>query len=265
MGLVRVDPATNAAKVIDRDLGASISATGDALWRVGYYAGKAMRYELPTGRRTLTLEEPGPLSVFARPDGVWVSLHADGKVRRLDPTTGRSTATTVVTTPDCCGAAEFAQVGSRVYVTVTKDGTLVGLDPASAKVVDRVQLQQTCDGLRPIGGYLWTCWFDSEAEREAVDVPKIQRIDPASFASLPITVGLHDGLPGEVDGEAWIPVGDRIVHLDHVTGQPDRELHLDMPGYNASNLLQAFDAVWVTSRTDPRVVRIEQAAFRDGS
>jgi hypothetical protein len=131
--------------------------------------------------------------------------------------------------------------------------------------VDRVQLAQACDGLRPVGGYLWTCWFDSQAEREADNVPKIQRIDPASFASTSIEVGLHDGLPGEVDGEAWLPVGDRIVHLDHATGQPDRELRLDMPGYNASNLIQAFGAVWVTSRSDPRVVRIDQAAFRDGS
>ena len=40
-----------------------------------------------------------------------------------------------------------------------------------------------------------------------------------TFASDVIEVGLHDGFPGEVDGEAWIPVQDRIEHLDRTTGR----------------------------------------------
>ena len=38
-----------------------------------------------------------------------------------------------------------------------------------------------------------------------------------------------------------------------------------MPGYSGSNVVEAFGSVWVTSRTDPRVVRISVAAFGDGS
>ena len=262
-GLVRIDPSTNVATVIDHDPGANLSATGKDLWRVGFFANKVMRYDLASSRRTLTEAQPGPLYAYATPDAVWISLHSDGKIRRLDPRTGKVTATTVVSTPECCSSAEFAQVDKRLFVSVVKDRTIVELDPHTTKLVQTVQLPQTCDLLDDVGGALWTCWQDP-GEEDSQLAEKIQRIDPATFASDVIQVGPHDGLPGDVDGEAWIPVQDRIVHLDRATGQVDRELRLDMPGYPGSNLVQAFGSVWVTSRTDPRVVRISVGAFGGG-
>lgn len=261
LGLVRVDPSSNVVTVVDRDPGANVSTYRDDLWRAGYNTGKVMRYSVATGHRTLEVPQPSPLNLMATSTAIWVSVHDDGKVRRLDPATGSVLTTTVVSTPGCCGPAQFARRGDRLFVTVTKDGTIVELDPSSGKIIGRHKLPQACDGLAQAGGMLWTCWFDpSELESEIAHAT--QRIDPTSFSATHITVGPHDGIPGDVEGEAWIPVQDRIVHLDRATGLPDRELRLDMPGFMGSNLVEASDSVWLTSRTDPRFVRIGLDAFR---
>ena len=260
-GLAQIDPATNEVRMIDTLRGAIISTSANRLWRAAFFEDKVRGYEVPSGRGTAVLEIPGPYAVFATEDAVWVSEHNDGAVRKLDIETGKTLGRVLVSTPECCSASAFAQVGDRLFVAVNKDGAIVELDPVEVRVIQSVQVSGACDVFRHVADALWTCWWDPDGNEDNL-FRSVTRIDPTTLQATEVVIGDHQGFPTEIDGEAWIAVGDSFVQLARGTGKPQRVVRIvDVDGFIGWNAVEAFGSVWIYARDDSRVIRVDAAAF----
>ena len=261
-GLVRIDADTNTAEIVDTDRGASVSGTGDVLWRAGFRVDKLMRYDARTGTRTFTHDVTGPLEVLATPSAAWVGLHTLGRVLKLDIDTGDVLADTVVGSSDCCGVGDFAQVGDSIWAVVNKDSTMVELDPATGQVKQTVHSDaHLCDGLRYVVDALWSCWYTAQDDDDPPCTGAV-RFDPAMGSPTSLVLPRNACMVFEAAGSAWVPVGDRLVQIDPVSAAPMRVVGLGIAGYEPIAINEALGAVWIYSMGDTRVLRIDPDDLR---
>jgi hypothetical protein len=89
----------------------------------------------------------------------------------------------------------------------------------------------------------------------------IQLIDTSSFEVV-AHINLGPGapqlaMPVEIDGETWMPVGDKLWHLAPNDGwQPDRIVDLSIPHMRARWAVAAFDSIWIATVLPSRIVRV---------
>ena len=175
----------------------------------------------------------------------------------------------------------------RIWTTAWRDGTLVEIDPAKARVVRRITVGKYPTSLLMRSGSLWVGFG-----RDATDVA---RVDPASGLVSRVAVGVRapSHFLSTSNGIWVVNDGDAIVRLDPATGTvlgtthigrtlvqpasapdgtiwvPDKEIdtifRIDpttgrvidsfAAGDGAYNALRAFGSMWVTSYAGAEVWR----------
>jgi hypothetical protein len=113
---------------------------------------------------------------------------------------------------------------------------------------------------RYANGFVWI--------RAATDIPEdvpepglIYRIDPQTNEVIPLIVDEDALLAAEIDGELWFSAGGELINVDPDTGQTIRAIELNVEGFEATEMFEAFGYVWVTAFEDPRALRLSLDEF----
>lgn len=157
--LTRLDPATN--RVTDRIvLGgqpAGLLGDGDTLW-VADYAGSVVRLDARTNAAVARISVGGNPESLALGFGLlWVS-NQDGTLTAIDPGTNGVVGARVTGDPDLDAVAAGADA---LWTTSFYGGTLLKVDPASRKVVQRIRLGGEGSGVLVRGGSVWASVYDA--------------------------------------------------------------------------------------------------------
>ena len=264
-GLVRVDPRTNEAEVIDTDFGAYLAVVGDAVWRQAYFLDRVSRYDSASALVDMTLHIPGPLGIVATESDLWVTEHNTGMLDEVDPVTGDVVMQAQVGHAGEAGLAGIQVVDDSLWIGVPADRNLLQVNPVTGTVVATIPLPYN-PGERLVyaGGALWMAAGDSDAG--AAPPGTLMRFDPATaqVAVVEVPPGPDGGEPmvTEIEGEAWIPSGDLLIQLDRSTGQPKRAVRLGVDGYVGTTVSEMLGGVWISSRISPDLVLVAPADLR---
>jgi streptogramin lyase len=157
--LTRLDPATNGVigHVVLGGQPAGLLGDGDTLW-VADYAGSVVRVDTRTNTPVARIPVGGNPESFALGFGLlWVS-NQDGTLTAIDPATNAVAGGKVTGDPDLDAVA----VGSDALWTTSFYGsTLLKVDPASRKVVQRIPLGGEGSGVLVRGGSVWASVYDA--------------------------------------------------------------------------------------------------------
>ena len=143
--------------------------------------------------------------------------------------------------------------GSRVFVTVWDDGTVVELDPRTAEPMASFEVGEHPCGIAWVDGALWVALL---SDRELV------RVDPDTPASGGDGWGtpncsIWDLQPGQ--GSVWVV--DRgmpgVRRLDPTTGE---ELASARVGGTPSGIVATDDGVWVAQQASGTIVFVDAAS-----
>jgi YVTN family beta-propeller protein len=206
--LVRIDPATNdvVATIPVGRAPSGLAVGAGAVWVSRHSDGTVVRIDPATNQVVATIavgRAPGAVTVAG--GVVWVAL-PQGGLGRIDPASNRST---VVSVSRCC-AGELAAGGGALWVANRGDGTLVRVDPATARVAARVLLPKTTEQ-RPhqvaVGD--GAVWVTSASPRRGT-ANLLWRVDPASnqvIGTLDLGPTSAGGMPNSVaagNGAVWV-------------------------------------------------------------
>jgi glutamine cyclotransferase len=167
--LTRLDPATNAVTghVALGGQPAGLLGDGDTLW-VADYGGSVIRVDARTNAVVARIPVDGNPESFALGFGLlWVS-NQDGTLTAIDPATNAVAGAKVTGDRDLDAVA----VGSDALWTTSFYGnTLLKVDPASRKVLQRIPLGGEGSGVLVRGGSVWASVYDARL---------VVRVDAAS-------------------------------------------------------------------------------------
>jgi streptogramin lyase len=157
--LTRLDPATNGVigHLVLGGQPAGLLGDGDTLW-VADYAGSVVRVDTRTNTAVARIAVGGNPESFALGFGLlWVS-NQDGTLTAIDPATNAVAGARVTGDPDLDAVA----VGSdALWTTSFYGGTLLKVDPASRKVVQRIRLGGEGSGVLVRAGSVWASVYDA--------------------------------------------------------------------------------------------------------
>ena len=252
---------------------------------------------------TLASIDPSTLAVTRYPDipvhcaiasdgggTVWATIAAQSRVTKVDATTGKSLVTTPL--PDACG---IGVTKDQVWVTSPGEGTIVQVDPKTAKVVRAVDVEPMPFLAQPIGklvyasgegGGGWLRAYDIEtgelvAERTSTEQALIDelalgfgslwgtaRTDQALVRFAPDTLAVEGSVPigAEPSGVAatedaiWVTqLGGRLVRVDPATMTVTHTWALDAR-WVAWPVI-GFGRLWLSALEDDAVLGIDLDAL----
>jgi streptogramin lyase len=265
--LTQVDPATNSVvrKVrTPHPPGFGTYADG-SLWIASLLDSAVMELDAGTGRALRTIESTAgkpfhrPIGVAATGKDLWVLNHGDESVRstltRLDPRTG-----TVLGTTDLPGhhAGGPLVAAGQLWITLTQEGTVVRVDPATGRIVGKPILVDTgtCLSASVADGDPWYTGLEAD---DGTCHDAARRVDAGSAKLSPVVYGPGKSLVNfaSAGGSVWASdIGHTLYHVDTKTGAIRPSLTLDGP--DAPNqLLVAFGSIWVLSGPTGRLTRVD--------
>jgi streptogramin lyase len=168
--VLRIDPAT--AKVVARIPAGKVlyglELTDDAVWATSQLDNTIIRIDPKTNKRVAVITDPhdNPFTFAETAGALWVS-HADGAFAELDTKTNRFLGA-VHTTPRSVGDSDAA--GGSVWYPDRITGKLLRIDPRTAKVTAKVELEPGYAVAQEGFGDLWVANFGGEG---------LARIDPS--------------------------------------------------------------------------------------
>ena len=262
LGLDQLDPNGRRATLVDDDPGVYLSAVDDRLWRAAWSTSTVYRYDAATNYRDLELTVSLPGGIYATSSTVFVSEHEAGGVVLLDANTGEQIGRTqLVPAADCCAVAGIESNGESLWTTVGWAKKVFRLDQTDGSVLADIDLEHHPSPVfRYANGFVWI--------RAATDIPEdvpepglIYRIDPQTNEVIPLLVDENAHLAAEIDGELWFAAGGELINVDPDTGQTIRAIELNVEGFEATEMFEAFGYVWVTAFEDPRALRLSLDEF----
>jgi YVTN family beta-propeller protein len=157
--LTRLSPATNGVvgHVVLGGQPAGLLGDGDTLW-VADYAGSVIRVDTRTNAVVARIPVGGNPEGFALGFGLlWVS-NQDGTLTAIDPSTNAVAGAKVTGDPDLDAVA----IGPDALWTTSFYGkTLLKVDPASRRVIQRIRLGGEGSGVLVRGGTVWASVYDA--------------------------------------------------------------------------------------------------------
>jgi hypothetical protein len=160
------------------------------------------------------------------------------------------------------GPAGLVSQGNDLWVNVKRGATLALINPNGA-VLRSVQLGgvDIGDDIALTSAGLWAEVFheDDSSELDLVDTKTLR---------VKARLGAPEGggtwaMPVEVHGQIWLPLEDKVVHLDPDRGwQPDRAVVLGVPDMHPRWDTVGFGSVWISSLSPARIVRVSYSDFR---
>jgi streptogramin lyase len=261
-GLMRINPQSNQVSIVDHDPGSSLSVLGDTLWRAAWATGDVYRYDALSAQRTLETKASLPVGIYASDNAVWVAEHEAGDIVRLDPQTGSLIGRTqLVPAADCCGPAGVEPAGDALWSSVPLARKVFKLDSVDGKILADIDLPRH-PGPQPhfAVGSIWVRGA-TDFEDEVPEPGLWYRIDPATVKVTELFVDEDASIPVEVNGELWFPAGDELINVDPETGRTVRSVPLNVEGFAATDMFEAFGSIWVTAAEDPRALRLMPGAL----
>ena len=239
-GLVRIDPGTLKAKLVDHGEHFGIAVTRDALWTTDPERGTANRFDPVKGTQTATAEVIGyPEAVAILEDSVWVAQHRRGSVTRLGEPSAKVITLVEVGPAGAGGPHGITATKDGVWVGITNNHSIVRIDPSSNAVVATIETKTSpCGGIavQPDAVWVSSCYDDHFAVR----------VDPRTNRNVAeIDIGGHNGGAVVVDGYPWFPVANRLVRIDPATNRIDRIVEFAKAGFDGYGTVIGFDSVWV--------------------
>lgn len=232
-----------------------------------------------------------PSGIVATADAIWAEDHAQtNRVYSLDPMTGKTTAEVTVRRP-CDVVAAF----DRVWIADLDAGQLLGVDPSTSHIENRVRgLKWPC-GVQAVDGAIWLAVDDGLARVDPQSGQKtIVKLADGAFpgSGTPLWAVLyHSGKLVRVDtesntvrltvppppnrpteaavpangfGSLWVAGATSVYRLDPQTGKVQAEIPTALesssaPGTPAppSRFLVTPSGVWLTSYEAGAVERID--------
>jgi streptogramin lyase len=263
-----IDPQTGATHVVDDVPGVYLAVYGDSLYRTAWAKDAVARYDISDDPRLVVRRQaPSPLNVAAGPEGVWASDHNHGNLLRLDPQTLRIVDKipidkVAIGPGNGFGPAGLVWQGENLWVNVKKAATLALVD-RTGQVLRKIQLGgvDIGDDLALTSAGLWAdvAHKDDSSEWTLVDTRTLR---------VKVRLGAPKGsdtwaTPVEVNGQIWLPVDDKLVHLDPDRGwQPDRVVSLDRSDIHPRYATAGFGSVWISSLNPARIVRVDYSDLR---
>jgi streptogramin lyase len=256
-GLMRIDPQSNQASIVDHDPGSALSGLQDTLWRAAWATGDIYRYDAVSAERTLETKASLPVGIYASDDAVWVAEHEAGDVVRLDPQTGTLIGRTqLVPAVDCCGPSGVQPAGDALWSTVPLAKKVFKLDSVDGKVLAEIDLpHHPGPRARFAVGSIWVRGA-TDFEDDVPEPGLCYRIDSATAKVTELFVDEDAWIPVEINGELWFPAGDDLINVDPETGRTIRSVPLNVEGFAATDMFEAFGSIWVTAEEDPRALRL---------
>jgi DNA-binding beta-propeller fold protein YncE len=157
--LTRLDPATNRVigHLVLGGQPAGLLGDGDTLW-VADYSGSVVRVDARTNTAVARIPVGGNPESCALGFGLlWVS-NQDGTLTAIDPSRNAVAGAKVTGDPDLDAVA----VGTNaLWTTSFYGGTLLKVDPASRRVVQRIRLGGEGSGVLVRDGSVWASVYDA--------------------------------------------------------------------------------------------------------
>ena len=256
-GLGWIDPQTGATHTVDQKAGVYLAVHGDSLYRDAWAHNNVARYDIAGApREAVRRPAPSPLNVAAGPAGVWASDHDHGSLLRLDPTTLRVVRKVRIGSGKGLGPAGLVWQGGNLWVNVKRDSTLALVDGHTGAVLRRVTLPgvDIGDDMALTSSGLWAMVSRTEdsSEWQLVDTQTGRvkaRVDVGAMPS---------ATPVEIDGQTWLPVGNRLLHLDpNRAWQPDRAVFLGTTDLHPRWATAGFGSLWISGIEPSRIVRVD--------
>jgi hypothetical protein len=258
-GLLRITPETGTiTKRIRGVIGASISATDDAVWVASAATGRLIRVSLDGADvMSITTAPPDagddiyPYGVVATNDGIWVANHHLGTIARVDPRTNALVASVSWGEPGGGGPTHLATDGSSVWVTSVRTMELAEIDVTTNEISNRFDLAPVgaCGGLAADSGAVWSAsGFDRPFPCWQPEHWGLSRLDRATGAVARLDVG---GRPADVElgfGSVWVLTDEpttELLRLDPSTNAIVGRLALPMRPDHANPLAIGLGALWV--------------------
>jgi outer membrane protein assembly factor BamB len=268
--LTKVDPATNTVvKEVQTPHPPGFGTYVDgSLWIASLLDSAVMELDADTGRVRRTIESKAgkpflrPIGVVATGDDLWVLNHGDpdatvrSSLTRLNARTGRVAGT--VDLPGHHAGGPLLAAG-QLWMTMTLEGTVVQVDPATGRVVGSPILVDTgtCLSGSVADGDPWYTGLESEDEVPCHNAGR--RVDAASAELSPVVYGPGRSLYefASAGGSIWASdVGHTLYRVDVNSGAITPNLVLDSP--SATNrLITAFDSLWVLGAETGQLTRID--------
>jgi hypothetical protein len=254
MEILKIDPRTNVATTIVRDLPAGHHSTvgiGDSIWTVHDELGTVSEYDAATGRELTKIElNDGLAEPIVAFGSLWVPNYARGTVVRIDAKS-RAVVATFEVGPSL---TTMAPGGGMVWLVNPNARPAVrGIDPATNRVVRTIP--DCADGVGYAFDRLWL---------RNCDEPAISVRDPATgelLGTVPIDV-LATSV--EARGRVWWPLRDSAPGTTTLVGVDPRTLTVTaeyIAPVEAESLTAGFDSFWIGAPTGTEVVRIPFAAL----
>ena len=167
--LAEVDPATNAVvgHAATSAQPAALLGDGDTLW-VADYSGGVLRVDATSGRVVTRIPVAGQPEALALGFGLLWVTNQDGTLSTIDPATNAVVGGKIAGDPDVDGVTIG---GGAVWATSFYGKSLLKIDPATRRVVQRIQLGGEGGGVLFAEGSVWASVYDKGA---------VLRIEPES-------------------------------------------------------------------------------------
>jgi streptogramin lyase len=262
--------------IVTDDAGAYVYDTGGTVFRAALYGDHLESWDLSgEPRRVARAPLPAPFGMALADGSLWVTDHFHSRLRRVDPAdlhVEESLPVGSLGPDDARGepsAAAMAAVDEHLWVVSKWDVALHEYDAETGAELRVVPLgaDNLADGLSvtPDGLWVWVGMTDPATGEAPFDT--LVLVDPQTGEVRTRLQPRHpedlvDGRaaivcgPVVLDGETWLPVDDRLVHLDPDHGwAPDREVPLP-DGTAALTAVAAGGFVWIYSPAPaPAVLR----------
>jgi DNA-binding beta-propeller fold protein YncE len=173
---------------------------------------------------------------------VWVADFLGNAIYKINPDSG-----TIVAKLSAVYPSSIAVDGSDVWVASGYPGCvrcqLVRFDAATNRQVEQIDLDVCCGGMVIDHGKLW-----------ALATTHLSRVDLATHKVATFDIGGHAIAAGA--GKVWIlnRALATLIPVDESSGKAGRPIAL--PGTAPTIVTFAFDALWVTDRSDGVVTRL---------
>jgi hypothetical protein len=236
-GLDSIDPATNQLTRATDEGAFDLTGAGSRLVRDEFSTNDVEMRDAESGLRQWIVDSDAPAGSVIVGDEVWVADHHGGTLSVRRATDGQLLDRVMIGPRGDAGPQMPVLLNGVVWATNYRIHQVVGVDVATRQVVARV----------PVSHSVLFCQKRSVAIGDAVWISDcsslVTRVDTTDLRATTVDVGSDPGTPINVDGEGWIAIDGRLVHVTNDL-RADRAVAITGQSLAFEGVV-AFGSAWV--------------------